>query len=145
MGDFHERHAATRSPVHRHGVSSWDSRVSALVNVARSIAVDAAGEPAGTRAAQWRESGARDSGTAARIRSEPVICAGGVSQEPESACLGFPPSRERPQHQRRGILILKYLAVLAELGLFGSASALVGYDIFLSALLRKLLQRNRHV
>jgi hypothetical protein len=39
------------------------------------------------------------------------------------------------------MLVLKYLVMLAGLALFGSAGALVGYDIFLSAQLRKLLRR----
>jgi hypothetical protein len=43
------------------------------------------------------------------------------------------------------MLILKYIAMFAGLGLFGSAGALVGYDIFLSAQLRRLLRRNIQV
>lgn len=43
------------------------------------------------------------------------------------------------------MVTLKYLVLLAGFALFGSASALVGYDIFLSAQLRKLLQRNRRL
>jgi hypothetical protein len=41
--------------------------------------------------------------------------------------------------------MLKYLVMIAGLALFGSAAALVGYDIFLSAQLRKLLRRNAQV
>lgn len=43
------------------------------------------------------------------------------------------------------MLVLKFLVMIAGLGLFGSAGALVGYDIFLSAQLRKLLRRNAQV
>jgi len=42
-------------------------------------------------------------------------------------------------------MVLKYVMMLAGFGLFGSAGALVGYDIFLSAQLRKLLQRTDEV
>jgi hypothetical protein len=37
--------------------------------------------------------------------------------------------------------VLKYLVTIAGVALFGSAAALVGYDIFLSAQLRRLLGR----
>jgi regulator of protease activity HflC (stomatin/prohibitin superfamily) len=40
------------------------------------------------------------------------------------------------------MLALKYLLMILGAGLFGSAGALVAYDIFLSAQLRKLLRRN---
>jgi len=40
------------------------------------------------------------------------------------------------------MLVLKYLLMILGIGLFGSASALVVYDIFLSAQLRRLLRRN---
>jgi hypothetical protein len=43
------------------------------------------------------------------------------------------------------MLVLKDLVMLAGFGLFGSVSALVGYDIFLSAQLRKLLRRTEQV
>jgi hypothetical protein len=39
------------------------------------------------------------------------------------------------------MLALKYLLMILGVGLFGSASALVVYDIFLTAQLRRLLQR----
>ena len=39
------------------------------------------------------------------------------------------------------MLMLKYLVMIVGFALFGSAAALVGYDIFLSAQLRKLLRR----
>ena len=39
------------------------------------------------------------------------------------------------------MLALKYLLMILGAGLFGSAGALVAYDIFLSAQLRKLLHR----
>lgn len=39
------------------------------------------------------------------------------------------------------MLALKYLVMFLGVGLFGSAAALVGYDIFLSAQLRRLLRR----
>ena len=42
-------------------------------------------------------------------------------------------------------MVLKYVVMLAGFGLFGSAGALIGYDIFLSAQLRKLLQRTDNV
>lgn len=42
-------------------------------------------------------------------------------------------------------MMLKYVVMLAGFGLFGSAGALVGYDIFLSAQLRKLLRRTDEV
>ena len=42
-------------------------------------------------------------------------------------------------------MVLKYVVMLAGFGLFGSAGALVGYDIFLSAQLRKLLRRTDEV
>jgi hypothetical protein len=35
------------------------------------------------------------------------------------------------------MLVLKYLVMIAGAGLFGSAAALVGYDIFLSTQLRR--------
>ncbi len=40
------------------------------------------------------------------------------------------------------MLVLKYLLILAGLGLFGSAGALVAYDIYISSQLRRLLRRN---
>lgn len=40
------------------------------------------------------------------------------------------------------MLVLKYLLIILGIGLFGSASALVVYDIYLSAQLRRLLRRN---
>lgn len=40
------------------------------------------------------------------------------------------------------MLVLKYLLMILGVGLFGSASALVLYDIYLSAQLRRLLRRN---
>ena len=40
------------------------------------------------------------------------------------------------------MLALKYLLMILGAGLFGSAGALVAYDIFLSAQLRKLLRRS---
>jgi hypothetical protein len=43
------------------------------------------------------------------------------------------------------MLMLKYLVMIVGFALFGSAAALVGYDIFLSAQLRKLLRRNEQV
>jgi len=43
------------------------------------------------------------------------------------------------------MLMLKYLVMLAGLGLFSSAGALVGYDIFLSAQLNKLLRRHHQI
>ena len=39
------------------------------------------------------------------------------------------------------MLTLKLLVMLAGVAIFGSAAALVGYDIFLSAQLQKLLRR----
>jgi hypothetical protein len=39
------------------------------------------------------------------------------------------------------MLALKLLVMLAGVAIFGSAAALVGYDIFLSAQLQKLLRR----
>jgi regulator of protease activity HflC (stomatin/prohibitin superfamily) len=39
------------------------------------------------------------------------------------------------------MLVLKYLLVLAGVGLFGSAAALVAYDIYISSQLRRLLRR----
>lgn len=39
------------------------------------------------------------------------------------------------------MLVLKYLLMILGLGLFGSAGALVAYDIYLSAQLRRLLGR----
>jgi hypothetical protein len=43
------------------------------------------------------------------------------------------------------MLVLKFFVMIAGFGLFGSAGALVGYDIFLSAQLRRLLRRNAQV
>lgn len=40
------------------------------------------------------------------------------------------------------MLVLKYLLMILGVGLFGSASALAVYDIYLSAQLRRLLRRN---
>jgi regulator of protease activity HflC (stomatin/prohibitin superfamily) len=39
------------------------------------------------------------------------------------------------------MLVLKYLLILAGVGLFGSAAALIAYDIFISSQLRRLLRR----
>src|SRR5690242_17515702 len=39
------------------------------------------------------------------------------------------------------MLVLKYLLILAGLGLFGSSGALVAYDVYLSSQLRRLLRR----
>jgi len=50
--------------------------------------------------------------------------------------------------QRMGdhaMMAAKYLIMLAGLGIFGSATALVGYDIFMSEQLRRLLQRSARV
>jgi hypothetical protein len=44
--------------------------------------------------------------------------------------------------EKCAMLPIKFLVMIAGLGLFGSAGALVGYDIFLSAQLRKLLRRD---
>jgi hypothetical protein len=41
------------------------------------------------------------------------------------------------------MLALKYLLMLVGAGLFGSAGALVAYDIFLSEQLRRLLSRGK--
>jgi hypothetical protein len=38
--------------------------------------------------------------------------------------------------------VLKYLLMILGAGLFGSASALVAYDIFLAEQIRRLLRRN---
>ncbi|HME13075.1 MAG TPA: hypothetical protein VKF79_09460 [Candidatus Acidoferrum sp.] len=43
------------------------------------------------------------------------------------------------------MLALKLVLMLAGVALFGSAAALVGYDIFLSAQLQKLLRRGESV
>ncbi len=40
------------------------------------------------------------------------------------------------------MLVWKYLLMILGIGLFGSASALVVYDVFLAAQLRRLLRRN---
>src|SRR5579872_5507767 len=40
------------------------------------------------------------------------------------------------------MLVLKYLLIMAGVGLFGSAAALVVYDIYISSQLRRLLRRN---
>ncbi len=40
------------------------------------------------------------------------------------------------------MLVLKYLLILAGVGLFGSAAALVAYDIYISSQLRRLLRRD---
>ena len=40
------------------------------------------------------------------------------------------------------MLVLKYLLILAGVGLFGSAAALIAYDIYISSQLRRLLRRN---
>jgi regulator of protease activity HflC (stomatin/prohibitin superfamily) len=40
------------------------------------------------------------------------------------------------------MLVLKYLLMMAGVGLFGSAAALVAYDIYVSSQLRRLLRRN---
>ncbi len=41
------------------------------------------------------------------------------------------------------MLVLKYLLMILGAGLFGSAGALVAYDIYLSEQLRRLLSRNK--
>lgn len=43
------------------------------------------------------------------------------------------------------MLALKLVVILAGVALFGSAAALVGYDIFLSAQLQKLLRRGESI
>ena len=40
------------------------------------------------------------------------------------------------------MVALRYVLMILGLGLFGSASALAAYDIFLAAQLRRLLHRN---
>ena len=40
------------------------------------------------------------------------------------------------------MVALRYMLMILGLGLFGSASALAAYDIFLAAQLRRLLHRN---
>ena len=42
------------------------------------------------------------------------------------------------------MLALKYLLMIVGALLFGSAAGLVGYDIFVSMQLRRLLPRGRH-
>jgi len=42
------------------------------------------------------------------------------------------------------MLTLKYLLMIVGTLLFGSAAGLVGYDIFVSMQLRRLLPRSRH-
>jgi hypothetical protein len=52
---------------------------------------------------------------------------------------------QRPGKGREGstpMLVLKYLLIILGIRLFGSASALVVYDIYLSAQLRRLLRRD---
>src|SRR5215470_11633029 len=44
--------------------------------------------------------------------------------------------------EEKSMLVLKYLLILAGVGLFGSAAALVVYDIYISSQLRRLLRRN---
>ena len=41
--------------------------------------------------------------------------------------------------------MLKYLLMILGIGLFGSASALAAYDVFLATQLRRLLHRNSPV
>ena len=41
------------------------------------------------------------------------------------------------------MIALKWLLVIAGIGLFGSAGALVVYDVYLSSQLRRLLRRQR--
>ncbi len=41
--------------------------------------------------------------------------------------------------------MLKYLLMILGIGMFGSASALAAYDVFLATQLRRLLQRNSPV
>ena len=43
------------------------------------------------------------------------------------------------------MVMLKYLVMLVGFGLFGSAGAVVGYDILLSAQLSKLLRRTTQI
>jgi len=43
------------------------------------------------------------------------------------------------------MLALKYLLMILGVGLFGSAGALIAYDIFLAMQLRRLLHRNTDV
>ena len=40
------------------------------------------------------------------------------------------------------MVVLRYMLMIVGLGLFGSASALAAYDIFLATELRRLLHRN---
>jgi hypothetical protein len=54
-----------------------------------------------------------------------------------------PPQRfGKGKEGSKSMLVLKYLLMILGVGLFGSASALVVYDIYLSAQLRRLLRRN---
>ena len=43
------------------------------------------------------------------------------------------------------MVALKWLLVIAGIGLFGSAGALVAYDVYISSQLRKLLRRSREL
>jgi hypothetical protein len=43
------------------------------------------------------------------------------------------------------MLALKYVVLIFGVAMFGSSAALVGYDIYLSAQLQKVLQRARAV
>jgi hypothetical protein len=45
----------------------------------------------------------------------------------------------------KAMMALKFLVMIAGLGFLGTVAALVAYDIFLSAELRRLLQRDRAV
>jgi hypothetical protein len=67
---------------------------------------------------------------------------------PGPAAAAKPAVTAPPQHAGKwekgsnSMLVLKYLLIILGIGLFGSASALVSYDIFLAAQLRRLLRRN---
>src|SRR4029077_6259064 len=50
-----------------------------------------------------------------------------------------PPAHREKEERGTSMLALKYLLMLVGAGLFGSAGALVAYDIFLSEQLRRLL------
>src|SRR5258708_35732121 len=51
--------------------------------------------------------------------------------------------RSEKEERKTAMVVLKYLLVILGIGLFGSAGALVAYDVYVRSQLRRLLRRRR--
>ena len=132
------------------GVGAGDGDVDPVGAVECGDAHDAAssGETGGCS----NRVGACDRATGARLRRAPVS-AGAAAKKTLRAPGAVSLIEARPQRKFRShegstvsqtedeMLVLKYLLVLAGIGLFGSGSALVIYDVYVAAQLRRLLRR----